>query len=373
MNKQRNVSIDLLRIFAMLMIVIWHSTNHGSLATLSNKFDCFNIWVHMLQSLTCVAVDVYVLISGYFLCTQAFSFSRLVKIWIQVFFYSILLLLFCLIFDIADLGITDVPYFLLPISYRTNWFVTSYIGLCLLSPILNKLINSINKKQHFGIVCFLLCVTSIWHDLLPMSFGFDIYDGKRVTWFIVLYFIASYVRKYIETSKIPSRKCFVVYLVSCSLQLLVWIIIYLAGNALDLNNQVLQYACDYYYFYGSCFTVFSATMLFLSFLGLKINSTKISKCIIAIAPLTFGVYLIHDNPYLREFIWKSIKELSETNLYTVLYSLTFCLTIFVVCLLLDYLRSLLFMPLYKSSRWKMMIKRIDEKFYALYNRIISLV
>ena len=100
-NKLRNSSFELLRIISMLLIVAHHFVVHG-------KFDLtsmFNKNIFFLQSLSMfgkLGVNLFVLISGYFSCMQPspphIKFSKLIKLEIEVIFYSILILQFFSIF-----------------------------------------------------------------------------------------------------------------------------------------------------------------------------------------------------------------------------------------------------------------------------------
>lgn len=360
-NSKRNLSIDLLRIIAMLMIVIWHSTNHGGLENITKGFDPYNIGIHLIKSFTCVAVDVYVLISGYFLCTQKFRLSRIMKLWLQVFFYSFLILALCISLDIVSINSKDILSSLLPLSYRINWFVSTYVGLYLLSPVINKLIISLDKRQHFYIVVLLLVCTSVWHDFLPMSFSLDIYDGKRLSWFIVLYMVAAYIRKYVSVEELSPAKMFKFYIASCLLQFLVWGIIITIGSVFSLSDPIVDYASKYYYSYGSCFTFASALFLFLSFLSIKKNYEKVfSSAILTLAPLTFGVYLIHDNYLLYGLIWGKMLTYREWSIELVLYAILTCLFIFVICMLIDYIRHRLFELIYRTTFWERFSARVDK-------------
>lgn len=60
-----------------------------------------------------------------------------------------------------------------------------------------------------------------------------------------------------------------------------------------------------------------------------------------LSPYTLGVYLIHDNQYVRPFIWRYIIEFSQSNLFIV-YLLLYCIFIFIVCTVIDSIRLKIF-------------------------------
>ena len=71
------------------------------------------------------------------------------------------------------------------------------------------------------------------------------------------------------------------------------------------------------------------------------SNNKFIHFITRIAPYTFGIYLIHDNPYIRDLIWEHwINGTEYVNLYFLLPLLLFVtISIFCICALLDYFRS----------------------------------
>ena len=86
-------NFEVLRTIAMFFIVVYHCLTHGvgdefgfnitSIATLSNVL--FSDFMLVLSS---VAVNLYVMISGYFLTDKVFKPSRIVRIWASTCFYS---------------------------------------------------------------------------------------------------------------------------------------------------------------------------------------------------------------------------------------------------------------------------------------------
>lgn len=91
--KTRQANIELLRIISMAMIVILHFLMHGKILAWS-PFGSMEYAVYWnIEAFVFVAVNVFVLISGFFLCTIDFKCSRLIKIWCEVLFYSLILTL----------------------------------------------------------------------------------------------------------------------------------------------------------------------------------------------------------------------------------------------------------------------------------------
>ena len=71
-----------------------------------------------------------------------------------------------------------------------------------------------------------------------------------------------------------------------------------------------------------------------------------------VAPLTFGVYLIHDNIYIRTILWKDLlSPKSHIGDWTFTpYLIAVAVSIFVACLAIDWLRDRLFKVLKINER-----------------------
>ena len=74
--KNRNVSLDILRILCMFLIVLGHAMIHGQVldAVAANSPNYFLL--HVLRAFLSVHVNCFVLISGYFLCTHEFRIRK---------------------------------------------------------------------------------------------------------------------------------------------------------------------------------------------------------------------------------------------------------------------------------------------------------
>ena len=88
----RQANFELLRIIAMFMVVILHwNTNSGLLLDVGSPVTGAGVWSLVTESVCIVAVNVYVLISGYFLSSCTFSFRRVAQVLVQTLFYTVLI------------------------------------------------------------------------------------------------------------------------------------------------------------------------------------------------------------------------------------------------------------------------------------------
>ena len=97
-------------------------------------------------------------------------------------------------------------------------------------------------------------------------------------------------------------------------------------------------------YYDSILKITQSISISLFFLQIKFNK-YLAKIICFIGPRTFAVYIIHSNSYINDDkISNLFKDTpSDLTLITV-YKLVMvrCLKIFVICIIIDYLRELLF-------------------------------
>ena len=126
-KSKRLANIELLRIVAMGMVVMLHYLGKGNLLPNMNLAMGTNGYVAwILESLAIVAVNVYVLISGYFLVEAEFKIGKIVKLILQVLFYTMLMTVFSLavgIIDVSELGIYNLIVQLFPFQLEQYWFV----------------------------------------------------------------------------------------------------------------------------------------------------------------------------------------------------------------------------------------------------------
>ena len=97
----------------------------------------------------------------------------------------------------------------------------------------------------------------------------------------------------------------------------------------------------YYYANQQLLTISIAFCLFVGFRSLRV---KYSALINTIASATFGVYLIHDNAFVRRFLWLKLFRNAEFfgSRYFIAYSLAAILIVYAVCVMIELLRMRIF-------------------------------
>lgn len=361
MKKVRSANIELLRIIAMLFVVVLHYLGKGGtlLAWGDANFSGNTYLAWGMEAFALVAVNVYVLIGGYFLVDCRFKIMRIVKLWLQVFFYSAgIWLLFLALGKVpADYnGTYWYSMFLLPITSQHYWFASIYIFMCLLAPFMGLAARKMSKKQlKTCIIVLMILFSRVWKIFLPLSSPIDD-KGYGIIWFVCLFMIAAYIRLYVPVNR-KWGKPFCVYMISS-------LCLFLSLPAIGTLSQITGKLPDYYdvfYEYNAPFTIVGAIALFLAFRNMNIPSEKVGKVINFFASATFGVYLIHEHTLLRGLwheLWK-VGEYYQTP-YFILHCILVVLCIYIIGTLVDWLRQLLFTSVSKLLRLYKVSERISK-------------
>lgn len=154
-----------------------------------------------------------------------------------------------------------------------------------------------------------------------------------MTWFGIIYFIASYIRLY--PNSLFDRKSLWGWM---TLIALVLAIVCIMGILLVLGKAYYAYL-----FVSDSNKFFAVVIAICSFLWFKNMNIRYSKIINAFGAGTFGVLLIHANSdAMRTWLWKdTVDVVGHYSLpfgYLILFSFCVILTIFIVCNLIDQLR-----------------------------------
>lgn len=328
--------MEALRIIAMIMIVGIHYLGHGNGhdGILKHDPQLWNYWIAcFFEACGSIGVNCYVLISGYFLLySKRFSYKKAAKLWGQVFFYSVGIYLLLLVIGWMPFSPKLLFELMLPVKFGNYWFVAPYIGLYLLYPYLNVMAIGMEKEKYQKFLMLLIAILSIYSFIVD---SFHVSGGYSLIWFIALYFIAAYLRRF-EISF--SKKKLMLFYLGISLFILM--------TKFCLYTLSLKYGFDgkgsnYFLLYNSPTILASSIIFFLMFKDFRIENSRWIRIIDFFAPLTFGVYLISDHACLKTIIWDQwIKAgmMAETP-YFLIHFFVSVLLVFFVCALLEKVRQ----------------------------------
>lgn len=358
-TKTRQANMELLRIIAMMMVVILHYLIKGEAAvSLADDFCALNILLWFVKAMCIVATNVYVLISGYFLLEAEWKISRLVNLWLQIMFYSLGVPAVCYALNIGEVrqwGRYDWINVIFPLQMEHYWFMTAYVVLYILVPVLSAGVKHMEKRQHQLVIAGGIFIFSIPKSILPVSIPTDSY-GYDFGWFICLFLIASYIRIYGIRFLEVSKRAVVSYFV---LTAGVWIAAVIYGG-LSRRGMSFSYAMDMTYCYNYIVVLLASVALFYTFLKCKIPQGRSSKIICKIASYTLGVYLLHENLAVRNqwIYWAGIEKVRGKGI-VVPHMLLTALAIFAAGIGVDFVRDCIFQWFY--GNWKKRFAVIDAK------------
>lgn len=89
-REERNYGVDMLRIVAMLMVcfvhINWYTKVHVDIYPDKEGLYYFGVWS---QSAAIIGVNLYAMITGYVSVLSKWKFSRYVRLWLLVAFYTV--------------------------------------------------------------------------------------------------------------------------------------------------------------------------------------------------------------------------------------------------------------------------------------------
>lgn len=299
-ESKRNTNIEILRIVSMLMIVAHHYVYYGvmqnydsGIAHLSYQQGSVinKIIAQLLMPGGIVGVGLFFLIMGYFgIQSNNINIKQIVK---DTLFYSILGLFIyiacgiCGLFDLYNLK-DSILSCVNPVANSTYWFISVYIIISMMKPVLNNAISAIGGgyKTLYFIIILLVYYSFVRYNA---AVYLGIING------LVFYIFGALIKKNEEMLCQKKRSQYLFF------GLIGWILYVLFNNISWLNVHSLD---GLFSIVGICFfgtvSIIGLSLFFLS--GKKYINTKIN----ILASTTFSVYLIHEHPLVRRLLWSNI-------------------------------------------------------------------
>ena len=347
-NNTRNYGLDLLRCIAMIMIVILHYLDKGKVLTplsSAEPFAAADVVAWFMEALAIVAVNLYMLMSGYLLYKSSFKLSRLIDLIIKVWLYSVIVGVLGIVLGgpVETVDTYFVLRLLLPISMNTYWFMTAYVFFYLLTPVLGIAARAISKGQLKFLLGGLMVFHVIIKSLAPARLDGDAF-GMNAMWYVILYFVAVYIRRFTawgdEEGTASGRKpaawiSFVAYAVGAFL---------IMGEALVLRGLYLKtgslsYILGISYDYNHILVLVTSIALFTGFLMIRIP-VKVGQYLGIIGKYSLGVYLFHENLSIR-YAWEKLLGCEKVNgvAGVILMTLMAAVVVFIIGVIIDFCGS----------------------------------
>ena len=348
-RKERNSNLELLRILAMLLIIASHYVANSGI---TNLFDVQNpttnmVFLQLWGMWGKAAINIFILISGYFMCKSSLTLNKILKLYLEVKFYRIIIFFIMYAMGYQSLGVIEIFKAVFSLLHGFNrGFTGSFFAFYIFIPFYNLLIQKMNKKNHFSLICMLIFTFTFTGTFM----GAPVFH--HMGWYMTLYFVASYIRLY------PNE-----HTENCKLNFIVLGVVTLLSYMSIIAFDVLHIDMAYYFVVDS-HKIFAFLIGVSAFLAFKNLNIKTNKIINRLSATTFGVLLIHANSEaMRTFLWQDLIKVPQMyNLPLIelfLHALLSMIGVFVVFSLLDMIRIyVLETPLFKflSRRFSILNK-----------------
>lgn len=352
----RASNLELLRVLCMLLIIGDHLTGQGGIADYSTLSSSFAFCLIGCGSR--IACSVFVLIGSWFLCEQPFQTRRPLSLWLSLWLYTVPVTLLCALGGLP-VSFGTLRWAAFPASTRQLWFISDYLVLLFCAPLLGRILHGLPRAAHRG----LLLVLAVPLVAYPTLFAEDGVVSDLAWMFLYEYLLAAYLRRYPDNrlSRLLRRR---------SVALLLGIGLPLLNTAArawlewqgQTDSKVFQYIAYYRTGLGALPNLLAALALFFLFQSLNLGSRR---WINGLAGTTLGVYILHQVPAFRDFLWNGIFQ-TQAHHGSVPYTLFVIAATFAGCAFIDALRTRLVMrPLYGSRPFR----RLCEKGDALAAKI----
>ncbi len=353
----RESNIELLRIFAACAVVILHYNNPVFGGAVEYTHGLSRGMLIFFEALSVGAVDIFVMISGYFMCkSNKRTLLKPLELIIQVILFKEAMYIGYVILGKAEFSLGGVGMNLIP----NNWFIILYITLYFISPFLNILWEEAKKRKagpYLVVVCGILfsLIPTVMETVQELT-GYDLslmstigingsMMGYSIINFSLVYLIGAYLRDSDRRGSIL-RVC--LYLII----LVVW-----AYGEMKMGTQFIYMRCWYY---CNPIIILLAAELLLVFRGFNAGS---KRWINSLAGASFTVYLMHEGfiLFLRN------ENMGEWNIATVfLHLIASVVGIYLICYLVWLVYEFIMSRIYKATLAKTFLnnniyKRLDGK------------
>lgn len=323
-KKTRLTNIEILRIIAMLMIVIYHIVYHcinmqlvGGNAAIKIGSNLFNkplfykklFILHDIMTWGTIGNVLFLLISGYFMANskKEVNINKISKkLLVQLGFATITLvvcstLIYKMHFTKKFIQLIDINSF-----NSMSWYIGYYFLVILIAYLfLNNYLNKLSKKHYSTFLIIVFALTQFaWSNQLVNGFS----DGlSTLLSGIFFYSLGGYIKKYNPFNKV---KFIAILLIIIIVNLFILISSYniavtkIEDYLIDPSNGFTQSIMAFGN--SNILVVILSICIFEIFIRIKIPTIKFINYI---ASGTFMVYLIHDNPLFYS-LWGTIDWIS---------------------------------------------------------------
>ncbi len=353
-NQKRDLRLDIIRLFALFTVVAVHF--FLNIGYYENPMAGKTMLVStIIRNFLMICVPLFMTLTGYLMNKKELStkyYKGLLRIIATYLICSIIYFLYEIFYLKMDIGIlTFIFDFLSFKGVPTAWYIEMYIGLFILIPFLNMIINNLKNQKQFKILLLTLLI------LISLPGLINIYRFDSIDWWlhpitnteytkimpawwtgfypVLYYFLGAYIKKYSIEEKTPILKSIIILTIVTIINGL--FTYYRSDNALFFYGPWT----DHY----SLFVFIQTYIVFNLLLKIKIKpkSPKVTNIFKVLSNAVLGAYLISyifDN-YIYGIIINRLPNINDRFIYFPIFIISFILSI-ISAILIEQIRLLIF-------------------------------
>lgn len=328
----RDSNIELLRIVSMMLIILFHFSVHGPWP--ADGVLATDVAVGALAFGGKLGVNCFVLITGYFMTRSSVRVASVARVVLETWFYSWGLLILFAVAQPELVTQARLEKAALPLVSGEYWFITNFVALMVVSPFLNLLFDRLSRRGKSRLAAIGFVTISV----LPTLTTFNPL-GSDLLWFFYLYLLGGWIRELMEGAegadalasalardggdgaaadrdaawaKTTGASGALAWLDPARLTLRV------GGGPMAVAGVLVSWAaiaaiCCAQAWFGfdrvnAQYPVWQYMIpTFLASTGMLVAFARLamapSRTVNNLAKCALGVYLIHDNPFVRAWLW----------------------------------------------------------------------
>lgn len=264
------------------------------------------------------------------MCTSSVKKEKFLKLLGEIYFYTVILWNIFFFTGYEAFSLKAFLKMLFPFFTVADNFTSCFLLFYLLIPFLNKLVHALTEKEHFMLMAWCIGIYAFLPSFAKANVVFN-----YITWFSILYVIASYIRlhpkDWFNSTRITG------FWAGASL-LLSWASVIV----LAMFSRIIGKGIGICYFFvadsNKVLALMTGVSTFLFFKNLKIGYSKVIN---TIAASTFGVLLIHANSdTMRRWLWvdvcKNVGAYETGN--AVVHAVLTVMIVYMLCTIIDIIR-----------------------------------
>lgn len=339
-RQTRDSGIELLKIFAIFVIVINHTVqsltneaynipNNGFVIDISRATT--NIQYILLQIFRHFGVlgnSVFFICSAWFLLkSKNWNKKKWLFMVIEIWVVSIVIFIITYIILHGNISIGIIISSFFPTTFGNNWYMTCYLLFYPIHPILNSIVNMMNQRQLFRSTLVMVFLY-IFMNFINCSWFFS---SAIILW-ITIYFAIAYMHKYLMSFVDNIRKNLILFIIG----VIGFIGIILITDICGLYSQVLSDKVMRWVNNCNPFLLAMSVAMF----NIARNIHFENRFINYISKLSLLIYIIHENiilrTYFRPAMWNYVyKRFGYSDVIGWVFIISFIIFIFgILCSIL---------------------------------------